>query len=187
MAASDEPDPTNDSRCGCPVPLAAETRRCCSAHGGGGRLSAQLIEQVFLPAFGNPALARWHDAAVVEVGGGRLAFTTDSYVVQPLFFPGGDIGSLAVNGTVNDLAMCGARPLFLRPAFILEEGLPLETLGASSGSMAEAAQARGVTIVTGDTKVVERGKADGLFINTAGIGVVPDGVGRGPGACGPAT
>jgi hydrogenase expression/formation protein HypE len=132
----------------------------------------RLIEQVFLPAFGNPLLDTRHDAAVADLGGTRVAVTTDSYVVQPLFFPGGDIGSLAVNGTVNDLAMAGARPLYLTAGFILEEGLPMETLRRVVDSMRRAAEAAGVRIITGDTKVVDKGKGDGLFINTAGIGLV---------------
>ncbi|MBI4677950.1 MAG: hydrogenase expression/formation protein HypE [Elusimicrobia bacterium] len=146
------------------------------AHGGGGRLMHQLLDDVFLPAFADPALETRHDGAVVEVGKTRLAFTTDSYVVQPLFFPGGDIGSLAVHGTVNDLAMCGARPLYLSAGCILEEGLPVADLRRVVASMREAAGRAGVRLVTGDTKVVGRGKGDGLFINTAGIGVVEHGL-----------
>jgi hydrogenase expression/formation protein HypE len=139
-------------------------------HGGGGLLTHRLIEQVFRPAFTNPLLDARHDGAILSVGGERLAFTTDSYVVRPLFFPGGDIGTLAVNGTINDLAMCGAHPLFLSAAFILEEGFPLEMLRRVVASMRQAAQSAGVQIVTGDTKVVDRGKGDGLYINTAGVG-----------------
>jgi hydrogenase expression/formation protein HypE len=154
------------------------------AHGSGGRLSHALIEQVFLARFANPVLARLEDAAVlafaeVGAGGARLAFTTDSYVVSPIFFPGGDIGKLAVCGTVNDLAMSGATPLYLSAGFILEEGLALADLERVADSMAAAAAAAGVRIVTGDTKVVDHGKADRLFINTAGIGVVPPGVALG--------
>ncbi len=144
--------------------------RILLAHGGGGRLMHQLIEQIFVPAFRNPLLDVRHDSAVFDDGRGRLAFTTDSYVVRPLFFPGGDIGTLAVNGTVNDLAMCGARPLYLSAGFILEEGLPVETLRRIVASMRRAADAAGVQIVTGDTKVVDRGKGDGIFITTAGVG-----------------
>jgi hydrogenase expression/formation protein HypE len=155
----------------CPVPL-SEYPNVLLAHGGGGKLMHQLIEKMFLPAFGNPLLDSRHDGAVFQVGGERLAFTTDSYVVRPLFFPGGDIGSLAVNGTVNDLAMCGARPRWLSAGFILEEGLPMETLHRVAQSMQAAARAAGVEVVTGDTKVVDKGKGDGLFINTAGIGIV---------------
>jgi hydrogenase expression/formation protein HypE len=131
-----------------------------------------LIESVFIPAFGNPLLEKRHDGAVFPSPPGRLAFTTDSYVVKPLFFAGGDIGSLAVNGTVNDLAMCGARPLYLSAGFILEEGLPMEDLHRVVRSMKSAAAGAGVVVVTGDTKVVDRGKGDGLFVNTAGVGVL---------------
>ncbi len=141
-------------------------------HGGGGRLSADLFRNVFLPAFGNSILGRADDQAFLEIGGARLAFTTDSFVVKPLFFRGGDIGSLAVHGTVNDLAVGGATPLFLSAAFILEEGFPLECLRRIVSSMREAAQRASVQIVTGDTKVVEKGSCDGMFINTAGIGIV---------------
>lgn len=146
------------------------------AHGGGGRLMRGLIERVFLPAFaadGEGAAEAPHDSAVLRVEGGRVAFTTDSFVVHPWSFPGGDIGKLAVYGTVNDLAMAGARPVWLSAAFILEEGFPLDSLQRVVGSMREAARAAGVRIVTGDTKVVDRGKGDGIFITTAGIGVVP--------------
>ena len=146
------------------------------AHGGGGRLMHQLLERVFLPAFANPALAAGHDASVIRAGAARVAFTTDSYVVQPLFFPGGSIGTLAVNGTVNDLAMAGARPLGLSAGFIIEEGLALETLERVVASMQAAARAAGVEIVTGDTKVVDRGKGDGVFINTSGLGLVEHGL-----------
>jgi hydrogenase expression/formation protein HypE len=135
-------------------------------------LTQQLLEQLFLPAFRNRHLDQAHDGAVVEVEGTRLAFTTDCYVVKPLFFPGGDIGTLAVNGTVNDLAMCGARPRWLSAGFILEEGLPMETLRRVVRSMQEAAVAAQVELVTGDTKVVDQGKGDGLFITTTGLGVV---------------
>ena len=154
----------------CPVDAGA-TDTIQLAHGGGGRAMNQLIERIFLPAFANPALLRRHDGAVFDVGG-RCAMSTDSCVVQPLFFPGGDIGTLAVNGTVNDLAMCGARPLYLSTAFILEEGLPVATLERVVASMRDAATAARVQIVTGDVKVVDRGKADGLFINVAGTGRV---------------
>jgi hydrogenase expression/formation protein HypE len=161
----------------CPAPTPAGARdRIVLGHGSGGRLSANLLRDVFLPLFSNPVLDRLDDQAILQIGGSRIAFTTDSFVVQPLFFPGGDIGSLAVHGTVNDLAMGGATPLYLSASFIVEEGLPLETLRRIAGSMAAAALDAGVTIVTGDTKVVERGKGDGVFINTTGIGVVPEGV-----------
>ncbi|MFM7888063.1 MAG: hydrogenase expression/formation protein HypE [Pseudanabaena sp.] len=141
------------------------------AHGGGGRLTHQLIEEIFAPTFGMGDLAQ-QDAATMALTGQKLAFTTDSYVVQPLFFAGGDIGSLAVNGTVNDLAMVGAKPLYLSAGFILEEGLPMETLWRVVQSMRQAAELAGVQIVTGDTKVVDRGKGDGIFINTSGIGAI---------------
>lgn len=159
----------------CPAPLPA-VDRVLLGHGSGGKLSAQLVERVFLPAFGNPTLDQLNDQATFAIDGVRLAMTTDSFVVKPLFFPGGDIGSLAVHGTVNDLAMGGAQPLFLSVAFILEEGLPMESLRRIVDSMHRAAHAAGVQIVTGDTKVVEQGKGDGLFINTTGIGVVPTGL-----------
>ncbi|WP_374544940.1 hydrogenase expression/formation protein HypE [Rhodoblastus sp.] len=145
-------------------------------HGSGGRAMAQLIAEIFRDAFDNDLLAQGNDQAVFPVAGGRLAMTTDGYVVSPLFFPGGDIGSLAVHGTVNDLAMSGARPLYLSASFILEEGFPLADLQRIARSMGAAAREAGVRIVTGDTKVVERGKADGVFISTAGIGTVPDGL-----------
>jgi hydrogenase expression/formation protein HypE len=151
------------------------------AHGSGGILSHELIRDVFARHFSNPFLDDLGDAALLgELPPGRLALTTDSYVVQPLFFPGGDIGKLAVCGTVNDLAVAGARPLYLTAGFILEEGLPLETLERVVMSMAETARAAGVAIVTGDTKVVEHGAADGLFINTAGVGIVPPGIALSP-------
>lgn len=155
----------------CPLPI-QKYPQVLLAHGGGGRLMQQLIEGLFLPAFGNPALDARHDGATLAIGGARLAFTTDSYVVRPLFFPGGDIGKLAVTGTVNDLAMCGARPLYLSAGMILEEGLPMDQLGRIVASMQETAAAAGVQLVTGDTKVVDRGRGDGIYINTAGIGVL---------------
>ena len=155
----------------CPIPF-SDYPNVLMAHGGGGRLSEQLIERIFVPAFSNPALAERHDGALLNINGQRLAFSTDSYVVRPMFFPGGDIGTLAVNGTVNDLAMCGARPLYLSAGFIIEEGLPMETLWRIVQSMKNAAAEAGVQLVTGDTKVVDKGKGDGVFINTAGIGVI---------------
>ncbi len=155
----------------CPVPL-HKYPTVQMAHGGGGRLSQQLVEDVFLPAFANPALGARHDGARLEFGALRLAFSTDSYVVRPIFFPGGDIGTLAVNGTVNDLAMCGARPRFLSVAFILEEGLDMDVVVRVAASMKAAADAAGVALVTGDTKVVDRGKGDGLYVTTAGVGVI---------------
>lgn len=155
----------------CPVPL-SDHPRIKMAHGGGGRMMQRLIEEVFFAAFDNPVLRNGHDGAVLELPEGCPVITTDSYVVRPLFFPGGDIGALAVNGTVNDLAMCGARPLYLSVSFILEEGLETETLWRVVQSMRAAANAVGIQIVTGDTKVVERGHGDGIFINTTGIGVI---------------
>jgi hydrogenase expression/formation protein HypE len=158
---------------GCPLP-ARETERVLIAHGGGGRLTSELIERLILPAFSNPALDPLEDQALLPLGdGARLAFTTDSYLVTPLFFPGGDIGELAVNGTINDLAMGGARPLALSLALILEEGWPLDDLRRVLASIARAANRVKVPVVTGDTKVVGRGHGDGLFINTSGVGLVP--------------
>ena len=169
------PDPTNWV---CPLPL-RETKRIVLGHGGGGILSEELIENLFLPAFGS-AGGPSRDSAVLQAHGGRIALTTDSYVVNPLFFPGGNIGDLAVNGTINDLACSGAQPLGLTAGFIIEEGLEIEVLGAVAQSMGKAAAEAGVGIVTGDTKVVGKGGADGLFVNTAGVGLVPDGVHIGP-------
>jgi hydrogenase expression/formation protein HypE len=170
---SPPPDPINTSGFGsCPIPL-FEHPHIVLGHGSGGKLSAELIDKVFLSAFRNPTLERMDDQAQLTVGGARLAFTTDSFVVTPIFFPGGDIGTLAVNGTVNDLAMAGARPLYLAAAFILEEGLPADELSRVVASMAAAAQSAGVQFVTGDTKVVERGHGDKLFITTTGIGELP--------------
>jgi hydrogenase expression/formation protein HypE len=163
----------------CPIPI-SEYPRVLLAHGGGGRLSQQLITRIFATRFDNPELARMHDGAMLDCEPGRLAFSTDSYVVSPMFFPGGDIGELAVYGTVNDLAMCGARPRWLSAAVIIEEGLPMEDLWRAAVTMGRAAGKAGGIIVTGDTKVVERGKGDGLFINTSGIGVIPPGVDIGP-------
>jgi hydrogenase expression/formation protein HypE len=165
----------NEFTLSCPLPI-TDRKTIVLGHGSGGKLSAQLIRQMFLPAFDNPLLNRLDDQAVLAVGGARIAFTTDSYVVTPLFFPGGDIGKLAVHGTINDLAMCGAQPLALSAAFILEEGFEMEELRRVVDSMAEAARAAGVPIVTGDTKVVPRGAADGMFITTSGVGLVPPGV-----------
>src|SRR5262245_17349384 len=142
------------------------------AHGGGGKLMHQLLENVFGKAFSNPILDARHDSAQFNVPLGKLSMTTDSYVVRPMFFPGGDIGSMAIHGTVNDLTMSGARPLYLSCGFIIEEGLPMETLWRVVISMRDAAQRCGVQVVTGDTKVVDKGKGDGLYINTTGIGVI---------------
>jgi hydrogenase expression/formation protein HypE len=155
----------------CPLPI-FEHKQIVLGHGSGGKLTAELIEKVFLPAFGNPVLNKLDDQAVVQFNGARLAFTTDSFVVTPIFFPGGDIGRLAVNGTVNDLAMSGARPLYLATAFILEEGLPAKDLQRIVQSMRDAAVDAGVQLVTGDTKVVNRGKGDKVFITTTGIGII---------------
>ncbi len=155
----------------CPIPI-EQYPAVLLAHGGGGRLMHQLIERMFLPLFKNPLLETRHDGAAIELKSQRLAFTTDSYVVHPLFFPGGNIGTLAINGTANDLAMCGARPLYLSAGFIIEEGLPMDTLWRVVRSMKESASIAGVQLVTGDTKVVDRGKGDGIFINTAGIGAL---------------
>ncbi|WP_406349449.1 hydrogenase expression/formation protein HypE [Streptomyces sp. NBC_00144] len=164
----------------CPVPL-RETPSVVMGHGGGGAMSGELIEHLFLPAYGAAAAAELGDSAVLSVGGGpRLAFSTDSYVVKPMFFPGGSIGDLAVNGTVNDLAMSGAVPLFLSTAFILQEGTALDELGRIAEALGAAARSAGVQLVTGDTKVVDSASGDGVFINTSGIGVVPDGVDIGP-------
>jgi hydrogenase expression/formation protein HypE len=179
----------NEFQIQCPVPL-RDHPTVQMAHGGGGRFMRQLIEAMFIPAFkgarGQGLETRRqveepaHDSAVMEIGGMRLAFTTDTFVVSPMFFPGGDIGELAVYGTVNDLAMAGAKPLYLSTGFILEEGLSMEILQRVVASMAAAAREVGVRIVTGDTKVVDRGKGDGIFINTAGIGLVPEDVAISP-------
>lgn len=163
----------------CPLPL-RDYPAIVMGHGGGGQLSAELVEHLFLPAFRNAALEALGDGAVLAVSGARLAFSTDSYVVRPLFFPGGNIGELAVNGTVNDLAMCGAKPLYLSAGFILEEGLPMAQLGAIVEAMGAAARRAEVQIVTGDTKVVDKGHGDGVYINTAGIGVILPGVNVSP-------
>jgi hydrogenase expression/formation protein HypE len=162
----------------CPIPI-SDYPTVQMAHGGGGSLSQMLIEKLFVAAFGNPVLETLHDGAVLALGDNgarRLAFSTDSFVVQPLFFPGGDIGSLAVHGTVNDVSMCGARPLALSVGFILEEGFPMADLWRIVESLRDAAADAGVSVVTGDTKVVDRGKGDGVYINTTGVGVVEDGI-----------
>ncbi|MDX2183909.1 MAG: hydrogenase expression/formation protein HypE [Gemmatimonadaceae bacterium] len=159
----------------CPIPL-RDYPSIVIGHGGGGQLGNELVEHLFKPAFANDELDRMADSAVLTLPAGRIAYSTDSFVVRPLEFPGGSIGALAVNGTVNDLAMSGATPLVLSAGFILEEGLPMATLGRIVTDMAAAAKAAGVRIVTGDTKVVERGHGDGCYINTSGIGVVRDGV-----------
>lgn len=163
----------------CPMPL-RDTPAIVMGHGGGGAMSGELIEQLFLPAFGGAAHAELGDSAVLSMPAGRLAFSTDSFVVKPMFFPGGSIGDLAVNGTVNDLAMCGATPLYLSTAFILAEGTSMSDIGRVAMAVGKAAEAAGVQLVTGDTKVVDSGSGDGIYLNTAGIGVVPDGVEIGP-------
>jgi hydrogenase expression/formation protein HypE len=168
-----------DSLLSCPAPL-DHGDIVELAHGGGGRKTAKLIETLFAPAFHNPYLEPLGDGAVVTIGRERLAFTTDTFVVKPVFFPGGDIGSLAVHGTVNDLAMCGAEPLFLSAGYLLEEGFPMRDLARVVASMAEACASVGVSLVTGDTKVVDRGKGDGIYVNTSGVGSVRDGVNVGP-------
>jgi hydrogenase expression/formation protein HypE len=149
-------------------------------HGGGGAMSGELVQHLFLPAYGTASLDGMADSAVVPIAGGRIAFSTDSFVVKPMFFPGGSIGELAVNGTVNDLAMSGATPLYLSTAFILQEGTPLAELGRIAEALGAAARAAGVRLVTGDTKVVDNGSGDGVFVNTAGVGLVADGVDIGP-------
>ncbi len=163
----------------CPMPL-RDYPNIILGHGGGGKLSAELVEHLFLPAFRNEQLEGLGDAAVFSINGTRLAMSTDSFVVQPLFFPGGNIGELAVNGTVNDIAMSGAKPLYLSVGFIIEEGLPLETLGKIVTSMAVAAKTAGVQLITGDTKVVDKGHGDGVYINSSGVGIIPAGVEIGP-------
>ncbi|MGW1162357.1 hydrogenase expression/formation protein HypE [Streptomyces sp. NPDC002513] len=159
----------------CPAPL-RDQPRVVMGHGGGGVLSAELVRNIFTPAYGGDALAQLGDAAALSLGGLRLAFSTDSFVVRPLFFPGGSIGDLAVNGTVNDLAMSGAQASYLSCGFILEEGVALETVARVADALGAAARAAGVEVATGDTKVVEAGHGDGVFINTAGIGLIPAGV-----------
>jgi len=157
----------------CPMPL-RDSPVIVMGHGGGGALSAELVQHLFVPAFGGQGGIA--DSAVLQLGGARLAFSTDSYVVRPIFFPGGSIGDLAVNGTVNDLAMSGAQAAYLSCGFILEEGTPVETVGRVAQALGRAAERAGVSVVTGDTKVVDAGHGDGIYVNTAGIGLVPDGV-----------
>jgi hydrogenase expression/formation protein HypE len=163
----------------CPLPI-FDYQEIVLAHGSGGKLSERLIRQIVLPQFQNELLAPLHDGAIFLLGNQRVAFSTDSFVVSPIFFPGGDIGKLAVHGTVNDLAMCGAKPMYLSCGFILEEGLPMVDFWRVVNSMSAAAAAAGVQLITGDTKTVDRGKADRIFINTSGIGIVPDGVNISP-------
>ncbi len=159
----------------CPLPL-RDSPTVVMGHGGGGAMSAELVDHVFVPSYGDPTLEALGDSAVLDVDAGRIAFSTDSFVVRPLFFPGGSIGDLAVNGTVNDLAMSGASASYLSVAFILEEGTDIAKVGAVAERLGQAAQRAGVRVVTGDTKVVESGHGDGIYLNTAGIGVVPAGV-----------
>ncbi len=168
-------DPGTPGGLSCPAPF-PDYPTITLAHGAGGSLTHRLIRSMFLPSFRNPALEPLHDGAVLPLNGARIAFSTDSYVVDPIFFPGGNIGDLAVNGTVNDLAMCGARPMYLSAGLIIEEGLPMEDLVRVTRSMADAASRAGVTLVTGDTKVVDRGKGDKLFVNTSGIGIIERGI-----------
>jgi hydrogenase expression/formation protein HypE len=179
MATNDTNVAIDFSNWSCPLPL-RDYPAIVMGHGGGGKLGNELVEHLFLPAFRNPALENLGDAAVIDVGDGRLAMSTDSFVVQPLFFPGGSIGELAVNGTVNDLAVSGAEPKFLSASFILEEGFPLAQLAAIVDAMARAAATAGVKIVTGDTKVVEHGHGDGCYINTTGVGQLRADVSVGP-------
>ena len=159
----------------CPLPVLAHDK-IQLAHGSGGKLSAELVEKLFLPRFGNKTLNRLEDQAVLALEKGRISFSTDTFVVDPVFFPGGNIGDLAINGTTNDICMCGARPMFLSAAFVLEEGLPIADLHRILVSMQMAAEHAGVRIVTGDTKVVSKGHCDKIFINTSGIGLVPEGL-----------
>jgi len=159
----------------CPAPI-FDHKTIVLGHGSGGKLTHELIRNLILPAFRNPILEGQHDGAVLSINGGRIAFSADSYVVNPIFFPGGTIGDLAVNGTVNDLAMCGAQPEYLSASLIIEEGLPIDDLWRILCSMRDAANTAGVTLVTGDTKVIDRGKGDKIFINTSGVGVVPAGI-----------
>lgn len=177
------PNNLNFSSWSCPIPLRRHPN-IVMGHGGGGKLSAELVEHLFLPAFQNEALQNLGDSAVLSLGAGafsgRLAFSTDSFVVRPLFFPGGNIGDLAINGTVNDIAMSGAQPLYLSAGFILEEGLPINQLGRIVEAMGRAAHSAGISIVTGDTKVVDKGHGDGVFINTSGFGLIPEGVNIAP-------
>ncbi|GGV65784.1 hydrogenase expression/formation protein HypE [Streptomyces thermoviolaceus] len=175
LASPQTGTPVDPANWTCPAPI-RDQPVVVMGHGGGGALSAELVHDVFAAAYGNPVLAGMGDSAVLHLGGARLAFSTDSHVVRPLFFPGGSLGDLAVNGTVNDLAMSGARPAFLSAAFVLEEGTELAVVDRVAQAMGAAAEAAGVTVVTGDTKVVESGHGDGVYVTTAGIGLVPEGV-----------
>ena len=166
----------------CPIPK-TEYEKVLLAHGGGGKLTHQMIEKIFVSQFNNTFLDEQNDSAVLNIGNQQLAFTTDSYVIQPIFFPGGNIGELAVNGTINDLAVSGAKPLYISAGFIIEEGLPFDDLWKIVVSMKKAADKAGIKIVTGDTKVVERGKGDKIFINTSGIGLIEKDVNISPRNC----
>ncbi|MGW1894543.1 hydrogenase expression/formation protein HypE [Streptomyces sp. NPDC002004] len=174
-AGADTPSAPDVLSWTCPAPI-RDLPRVVMGHGGGGALSAELVEQIFAPAYGGPALAQSTDAAAVELGGARLAFSTDSFVVRPLFFPGGSIGDLAVNGTVNDLAMSGARAAHMSCGVILEEGVELTVVQRVAEAIGAAARTAGVEVVTGDTKVVEAGHGDGIYLNTSAIGLIPAGV-----------
>ncbi|RJP66228.1 MAG: hydrogenase expression/formation protein HypE [Ignavibacteriales bacterium] len=173
---------SNNASFNCPVPI-GNYKKILLAHGSGGRLTNELIKNLFLPSFNSEILNQLHDGAVINLNSKKIAFTTDSYVVQPIFFPGGDIGKLAVYGTVNDLSVCGAKPLFISLSFIIEEGLPVEVLCKIVQSIKEASDECKVKVVTGDTKVVEKGKGDNIFINTSGIGEMYDGVEISPARC----
>ncbi len=175
VTISPTPEPLSFEGWTCPLPLRGSPT-IVMGHGGGGTMSAELVDHLFLPSFADDTLGQLGDSAVLDLAGSRIAFSTDSFVVRPLFFPGGSIGDLAVNGTVNDLAMSGARPLFLSAGFILEEGTDITQVGAVAQRLGEAAKRAGVRVVTGDTKVVESGHGDGVYVNTAGIGIVPEGV-----------
>src|SRR5215467_14116500 len=168
----------------CPAPI-LDHKTIVLGHGSGGRLTHQLVQKMILPMFQNPELEAQHDGAILALNGSRVAFSTDSYIVHPIFFSGGNIGDLAVNGTVNDLAMCGAQPQYLSASFIIEEGLAMDDFWRILCSMKDAAEAAGVSLVTGDTKVIDRGKGDKIFINTSGIGLIPEGVNIDPASARP--
>ncbi|MDJ0496256.1 MAG: hydrogenase expression/formation protein HypE [Acidimicrobiia bacterium] len=184
MTSDDTPDGATIDGWSCPAPL-RDQPNIVMGHGGGGKLSAELIQHLFLPAFNNEHLEDLGDAAVVELPAGRIAMSTDSFVIRPRVFPGGDIGELAINGTVNDVAMTGATPLYVSVAMILEEGMPIDELAAITQSMAKAADQAGVQLVTGDTKVVDRGHGDGVYVNTTGLGIIRDGIDIRPQNVGP--
>jgi len=168
----------------CPAPI-LDHKTIVLGHGSGGKLTHQLIQKMILPAFDNVLLGAQHDGAILPIAAPRIAFTTDSYIVDPIFFPGGDIGELAVNGTVNDISMCGARPQYLSASFIIEEGLAMDDLWRILSSMKRAADRAGVALVTGDTKVIDRGKGDKIFINTSGIGIIAENVSIDPALAAP--